>query len=80
MEDMDLSLRTYLAGWKAVFLKDVTCLNEVSLLCQADSLPMSATASARTAALGCHACALSPDLLRNGAVQHNDVLPVAAAR
>ena len=32
VEDMDLSLRTYLAGWKAVFLKDVTCLNEVIIL------------------------------------------------
>lgn len=29
VEDMDLSLRAFLAGWKAVFLKDVPCLNEV---------------------------------------------------
>lgn len=26
---MDLSLRAYLKGWKAIFLDDVTCLNEV---------------------------------------------------
>ena len=29
VEDMDLSLRAYLKGWKAIFLDDVTCLNEV---------------------------------------------------
>ena len=29
VEDMDLSLRAYLAGWQAVFLKDTQCLNEV---------------------------------------------------
>jgi beta-mannan synthase len=29
VEDMDLSLRTYLAGWKAVFLEDVGCISEV---------------------------------------------------
>lgn len=29
VEDMDLSLRAYLRGWKAVFLEDVTCLNEL---------------------------------------------------
>lgn len=29
VEDMDLSLRAYLKGWKAVFLDDVTCLNEL---------------------------------------------------
>ena len=29
VEDMDLSLRAYLRGWKAVFLKDVTCKNEL---------------------------------------------------
>ncbi|QDZ21927.1 nucleotide-diphospho-sugar transferase [Chloropicon primus] len=29
VEDMDLSLRAYLKGWKAVFLKDVTCKNEL---------------------------------------------------
>ena len=52
VEDMDLSLRTYLAGWKAVFLKDVTCLNEVSLLCQTGSLPMSAIAGASTVCIG----------------------------
>jgi beta-mannan synthase len=30
VEDMDLSLRAYMRGWKAVFLEDVTCLNEAS--------------------------------------------------
>jgi len=30
VEDMDLSLRTYVNGWKAVYLTDTTCLNEVS--------------------------------------------------
>ena len=29
VEDMDLSLRTFLAGWKAVLLANVTCVNEV---------------------------------------------------
>lgn len=29
VEDMDLSLRAYLKGWKAIFLEDVTCLNEL---------------------------------------------------
>ncbi|KAI3430675.1 hypothetical protein D9Q98_005265 [Chlorella vulgaris] len=29
VEDMDLSLRAYLKGWSAVFLDDVTCLNEL---------------------------------------------------
>ena len=29
VEDMDLSLRAYLRGWRAIFLHDVTCLNEV---------------------------------------------------
>lgn len=29
VEDMDLSLRAYLRGWKAIFLEDVTCLNEL---------------------------------------------------
>jgi len=29
VEDMDLSLRAYIKGWKAVFLKDVTCDNEL---------------------------------------------------
>ena len=29
VEDMDLSLRTYVNGWKAVYLSDTTCLNEV---------------------------------------------------
>ena len=32
VEDMDLSLRTYVNGWKAIYLTDVTCINEVSLL------------------------------------------------
>jgi len=30
VEDMDLSLRAYLAGWKGMYLRDVTCLNEVN--------------------------------------------------
>lgn len=30
VEDMDLSLRAYIRGWKAIFLQNVTCLNEVS--------------------------------------------------
>jgi beta-mannan synthase len=30
VEDMDLSLRAYLKGWRAIFLQDVTCLNEVT--------------------------------------------------
>ena len=29
VEDMDLSLRTYVNGWKAIYLTDVTCLNEL---------------------------------------------------
>lgn len=29
VEDMDLSLRAYLRGWKFVFLDDVTCVNEI---------------------------------------------------
>ena len=29
VEDMDLSLRAYLRGWRFVFLDDVTCLNEI---------------------------------------------------
>jgi beta-mannan synthase len=29
VEDMDLSLRAFLKGWKAIFLDDVTCLNEL---------------------------------------------------
>jgi len=29
VEDMDLSLRAYVKGWKAIFLEDVTCLNEL---------------------------------------------------
>ena len=29
VEDMDLSLRAYLAGWRSLFLEDTTCLNEV---------------------------------------------------
>ena len=32
VEDMDLSLRTYVNGWKAIYLSDTTCLNEVRLL------------------------------------------------
>lgn len=30
VEDMDLSLRAYIRGWRAIFLDDVTCLNEAS--------------------------------------------------
>ena len=29
VEDMDLSLRTYVNGWKAVYLTEVTCINEL---------------------------------------------------
>jgi len=29
VEDMDLSLRAYIAGWKAIFLDNITCLNEL---------------------------------------------------
>lgn len=29
VEDMDLSLRTYVNGWKAIYLNDVVCVNEV---------------------------------------------------
>ena len=29
VEDMDLSLRSYVGGWRAIFLEDTTCLNEV---------------------------------------------------
>jgi beta-mannan synthase len=29
VEDMDLSLRAYIKEWKAIFLEDVTCLNEL---------------------------------------------------
>ncbi|GAB4820248.1 hypothetical protein N2152v2_007294 [Parachlorella kessleri] len=29
VEDMDLSLRAYIRGWRAIFLQDVTCLNEL---------------------------------------------------
>jgi beta-mannan synthase len=29
VEDMDLSLRSYLRGWKFIFLNDVTCDNEI---------------------------------------------------
>ena len=32
VEDMDLSLRAYLAGWKAIYLRHVTVLNEVGVL------------------------------------------------
>lgn len=31
VEDMDLSLRAYMAGWKAIYLREVTVLNEVNL-------------------------------------------------
>ena len=29
VEDMDLSLRTYVNGWRAIYLTDVTCVNEL---------------------------------------------------
>ena len=29
VEDMDLSLRTYVNGWKAIYLSNTTCVNEV---------------------------------------------------
>jgi len=29
VEDMDLSLRAYIAGWRAMFLEDITCMNEI---------------------------------------------------
>eukprot|EP00210_Caulerpa_lentillifera_P004084 g3897.t1 len=29
VEDMDLSLRTYIAGWRAIFVEDVCCPNEI---------------------------------------------------
>jgi len=29
VEDMDLSLRTYVAGWRAIFLDNLTCMNEL---------------------------------------------------
>lgn len=32
VEDMDLSLRTYVNGWKAIYLNDVVCVNEVTIL------------------------------------------------
>jgi hypothetical protein len=32
VEDMDLSLRTYVNGWKAIYLSNTTCLNEVRAL------------------------------------------------
>lgn len=35
---MDLSLRTYVHGWKAIFLRDVNVLNEVSRLLGKQSL------------------------------------------
>ena len=32
VEDMDLSLRAFMAGWAAVYLTDVTVLNEVRMV------------------------------------------------
>ena len=32
VEDMDLSLRTFVNGWKAIYLTETTCINEVLLL------------------------------------------------
>ena len=29
VEDMDLSLRTFVNGWKAIYLTETTCINEV---------------------------------------------------
>ena len=39
VEDMDLSLRAYLAGWKAIYLRHVTVLNEVCGLLSRASPP-----------------------------------------
>ena len=39
MEDMDLSLRAYIRGWKAIFLDDVTCLNEASACARGGGRP-----------------------------------------
>ena len=38
VEDMDLSLRSYVGGWRAIFLEDITCLNEVASLSNPDSV------------------------------------------
>ena len=38
VEDMDLSLRTYVNGWKAIYLCDTTCRNEVGAACLFRSL------------------------------------------
>ena len=38
---MDLSLRTFVNGWKAIYLYDVTCINEVRCLCAARPHPCS---------------------------------------
>ena len=40
VEDMDLSLRTFVNGWKAIYLTETTCVNEVCLfhICPRTSL------------------------------------------
>lgn len=54
VEDMDLSLRSYVGGWRAIFLEDTTCLNEV--LCHPCRV--------------CPVCSLIPFLPLVEAVQH----------
>jgi cellulose synthase/poly-beta-1,6-N-acetylglucosamine synthase-like glycosyltransferase len=50
VEDMDLSLRSYVGGWKAIYLEDTTCLNEVGeRLPQMFCLPACLPASTRFA-------------------------------
>lgn len=40
VEDMDLSLRTFVNGWKAIYLTETTCINEVSRSCTLHSACM----------------------------------------
>lgn len=47
MEDMDLSLRTFVNGWKAIYLHDVTCLNEVGMICMAGHVGIQPAAAER---------------------------------
>ena len=63
VEDMDLSLRTFVNGWKAIYLHDVTCLNEVGSEAQAAPCKWPGRSQSGVAALHC-ACAcgsLTPD-------------------